>query len=84
MLGRLEKQGGNIEDKRLQEVFLQQAFMAAQMVASHGNPLLSVGYANAIEDPEKIARQIAEFLDRELDVSAMVATVDSTLHREKA
>ena len=84
MLGRLEKQGGDIEDQRLQEVFLQQALVAAQMVVSHGNPLLSVGYASAIEDPEKAARLIAEFLDMELDISAMVATVDSTLHREKA
>ena len=54
------------------------------MVVSHGNPLLSVGYASVIEDPEKAARLIAEFLDMELDISAMVATVDSTLHREKA
>ena len=84
MLGRLEKQGGDIEDQRLQEVFLQQALVAAQMVVSHGNPLLSVGYASVIEDPEKAARLIAEFLDMELDISAMVATVDSTLHREKA
>jgi len=31
MLDRLEKQGGDIEDKRLQEIFLQQAFSASRL-----------------------------------------------------
>ena len=84
MLERLEKQGGDIEDKQLQEIFLKQAFAAAQLVVSHGNLFLPVSYSGAIEAPEKVARQVAEFLDMELDISAMVAAVDSSLHREKA
>ena len=84
MLERLEKQGGDIEDKQLQEIFLKQAFAAAQLVVSHGNLFLPVSYSGAIEAPEKVARQVAEFLDLELDISAMVAAVDSSLHREKA
>ena len=84
MLDRLEKQGGDIEDNRLQEIFMQQAFVAGQLVLGHGNPLLPVSYASAVEDPEKVARQVAEFLGMELDIAAMVAAVDSSLHREKA
>ena len=83
MLGRLNKKGGDIEDKRLQEIFVQQAIGAAHMVVSHGNPFLPVSYLRAVEDPETVARQVAEFLDMDLDISAMVATVDASLHREK-
>ena len=84
MLERLDKQGGDIEDERLREVFLQQALTATRITIAHGNLLLPVNYANAIKDPKAVAQQVAEFLGMELDVSAMVATVDPSLHREKA
>ena len=86
MLGRLGEQGADIEKEgqQLQEAFLQQVLLANRIVMSHGNPLLPIPYASAIENPEKVARQVAEFLGMELDISAMVAAVDPSLHREKA
>ena len=84
MLERLDKQGGDIGDKQMEAILLQQLMRAAQVVAGHGNPLISINYENAIEDPENTAKKIAEFLEMELDIAAMVAAVDASLHREKA
>ena len=58
--------------------------MANKLILSHRNALLPVSYASALEEPEEVARQVAEFLGMELDISAMVAAVDPSLHREKA
>ena len=62
----------------------QQALSANRLILGHRNALLPVSYASALENPEKVARQVAEFLGMELDISAMVAAVDPSLHREKA
>ena len=61
MLERLDKQGGDIEDERLREVFLQQALTATRITIAHGNLLLPVNYANAIKDPKAVAQQVADF-----------------------
>ena len=84
MLGRLDEKGGDIEEERLRELSLQQALSANRLILGHRNALLPVSYASALENPEKVARQVAEFLGMELDISAMVAAVDPSLHREKA
>ena len=84
MLDRLGEVGGDIEDLRLQDVFRQQVVSAVRVVVSHGNSVLPISYASAIEDPETVARQVAEFLGLELDIAAMVSAVDPSLHREKA
>ena len=84
MLGRLDEKGGDIEEERLRELSLQQALSANRLILGHRNALLPVSYASALENPEKVARQVADFLGMELDISAMVAAVDPSLHREKA
>ena len=84
MLDRLGKEGGDADDEQLQQIFARQAITAAQMTVAHGNSVYTIPYPIAIEDPEKVARQVAEFLGMDLDISAMVAVVDSSLHREKA
>ena len=83
MLERLDEEGSSNEE-RLQEAFLKQMLMATQVIGGHANLLMQVSYVSAVEDPEKVARQVAEFLGMELDISAMVEAVDPSLHREKA
>ena len=83
MLERLGKKGGDIGDDRMKEILIHQLMRAAQTVGGHGNPFLTISYENAIKDPENTAQKIAEFLGMELDIAAMVAAVDSSLHREK-
>ena len=83
MLGRLDKKGGDIEEERLRELSLQQALLANRLFVSHRNALLPVSYASALEEPEKVARQVAQFFGMEMDISAMVSAIDPSLHREK-
>jgi predicted AlkP superfamily phosphohydrolase/phosphomutase/tetratricopeptide (TPR) repeat protein len=83
MLQRLGEAGGNIEDDKLARVFAQQAYFAITLLTLHQNPVLRLSYDDVVEDPERAARQIASFLDRDLDVPAMVAAVDPDLSRQK-
>ena len=84
MLGRLDKKGGDIEEARLRELSLQQALFANKLILSHRNALLPVSYAGALEEPEKVARQVAQFFGMEMDISAMVAAIDPSLQRERS
>lgn len=42
-----------------------------------------VEYDEAVEQPEKVAKEVNEFLGGKLDVSKMAGSVDSTLHHNK-
>jgi hypothetical protein len=44
---------------------------------------LSVGYRDVVDDPERQAWRIKNFLDRSLDVARMAATVDGQLYRNR-
>ena len=44
--------------------------------------LLQVDYGDAIERPREVAVGVCGFLERDLDVEAMVAAVDSWLYRQ--
>jgi hypothetical protein len=44
---------------------------------------LPVGYRDVVDDPERQAWRIREFLDRSLDVARMTATVDRQLYRNR-
>jgi hypothetical protein len=44
---------------------------------------LSVGYRDVVDDPEREAWRIRDFLDRSLDVGRMAATVDRQLYRNR-
>lgn len=43
-----------------------------------------VNHGAALADPARIARQVASFLQRELDVEPMAAAVDPALYRQRA
>ncbi len=45
--------------------------------------VLTVPYADLIAQPHEQAARIAQFLDREVDVQAMAAAVDSSLYRNR-
>src|SRR6202166_3814155 len=44
---------------------------------------LPVGYRDVVDDPERQARRLKDFLDRSLDVARMAATVDRQLYRNR-
>jgi len=43
--------------------------------------VLNVNYQDVIENPEEQAKQIADFLEQELDIEKMISAVDPSLHR---
>lgn len=46
--------------------------------------LLTVDYLTALEQPETTAHDVQAFLDRPLDIPAMISAVDPALHRQRA
>ena len=69
--------------ERLAEIFAAQLDEVVDWVS--GRPefeLLQVDYGDAIERPREVAVGVCGFLERDLDVEAMVAAVDSWLYRQ--
>jgi hypothetical protein len=48
-----------------------------------GVEILYVNHRDVIEDPETVARQVAEFIGQPLDIGAMATVVDPKLYRNK-
>ncbi|MGV6849689.1 MAG: sulfotransferase family protein [Marinibacterium sp.] len=46
--------------------------------------LLGVDYARIVAEPEAMAREVAAFLGRDLDIPAMARVVDPTLYRNRS
>ncbi len=69
---------------RLAEIFSVQIDEVVDWVS--GRPefeLLQVDYGAAVERPREVAEGVCGFLERDLDVKAMAAVVDSSLYRQR-
>lgn len=56
----------------------------AMLARRPGTRVLSVGYRDAIFDAAAVAAKVNEFLGGGLDVGKMAASVDPSLHRNRA
>jgi len=83
MLERLGEDGGNINDEHLARIFGQQAHFAITLLTLHDNPVLRLAYDDVVENPAESAKNVATFLDSDLDISAMISAVDPGLSRQK-
>lgn len=83
MLERLNRPGGKLDDERLASVFNQQVQFAFNLMALHKVPVLRVLYSDTVSDPASSAAKVAEFLEADLDITAMAAVVDPTLYRQR-
>ncbi len=83
MLKRIGKQGANVTDDQLQSLLVKQHEFALARLDAHQVPWLLIDHAEAIAEPQKTARKVAEFLNRPLNIRAMSETVDTSLHRER-
>jgi hypothetical protein len=45
--------------------------------------VLNLNYNDALDDPSRCSRDLAVFLDRQLDQGAMLGVVNKALHRQK-
>ncbi|HUM47581.1 MAG TPA: tetratricopeptide repeat protein, partial [Chitinophagales bacterium] len=84
MLGRKSEVQQNAFPIVLSEAFKKQTEQSLAWIKRSPNvSVLFVEYADAIERPEEVAENVAEFLGEELDISKMVEAVDKSLYRNK-
>lgn len=83
MLNRQGRQGANLEPGRLADLFKEQLQKVHRFIDDRCIPCLVVQHALAIQDPHTVAEHVNGFLDGSLDVAAMAAVVDPSLHRER-
>ncbi len=83
MLEKLDRQGAKLDDEQLAFVFKQQTQFAFNLMAIHKVPSLRVDYSLAISDPVSAAKEVAEFLEADLDIASMAAAVDPKLYRQR-
>ena len=85
MLARSAKAGGALPPERLMAIYQQQLAQVHAWLAARPNfRVLPVRHADFMRDAAAQARAINEFLGGDLDVAAMTAAVDPSLHRNKA
>ncbi len=89
MLARSGKSGGGLPPDRLAAIYAQQlAQVHAWLTARPNFAVLSVRHAELIANPRTQAARLAEFLAQPesapLNVDAMTAAVDPSLHRNRA
>jgi len=85
MLARGAKAGGALPPERLMAIYEQQLRQVHAWLAARPNfRVLSVRHADFIRDAAAQAKAIGEFLGGDLDVAAMGAAVDPSLHRNRS
>ncbi len=84
MLGRKSAVQQNAFPIVLSEAFSKQLEQSIAWIKRSPNvSALFVEYADAIERPEEVAENVAEFLSEDMDIAQMVASVDKSLYRNK-
>jgi hypothetical protein len=84
MLARPEEPGNRAADYRTREIYADHLKQVARLLERRRSfRTLSVSYREAVEDPEREARRMCEFLDRSMDIDRMVAIVDPQLYRNR-
>ncbi len=82
MLERDRKGGARTDDHALGRTFAAQLRAAQNWADSRENlELLPISYSQAVQTPSRAAAEVADFLGHELDLAAMAAVADPTLHR---
>ena len=83
MLDLQGRKGANLESSRLADVFKEQLQKVHHFIKDRNISCLTVRHAQAIQDPRSVAESLNNFCNDTLDVDAMAAVVDPSLHREK-
>ena len=84
MLDNLDKQGARLPQDKLKQTWSGQLAGLKKLLSQQGS--LSTHYiehAEVITNPRRIARQIELFLGCDMDLDAMAAVVDPSLHRQR-
>jgi tetratricopeptide (TPR) repeat protein len=84
MLDLQGRKGANLEQSRLAKVFEEQLRKVHRFIDDRSISCLVVRHSQTIQDPRSVAESVNKFFDGSLDVDAMAAVVDPSLHREKS
>lgn len=84
MLDRLQRKGARLGNADLKRVMEHQQNQAKRLTAGHRVPTLELNYRDAIEKSAEVAKMVAEFLELDLDINAMVGVVVPHLYRERS
>ena len=85
MLVRRGEPTDSISDEELANLFNMHVSQVESWLEEQSNfDVIYVPYNDAIEKPAKYADDLNNFLGRDLDVGAMTAVVDKSLHRQRA
>jgi len=85
MLERSGKEGANVSDEKLAELFAAQLAKFDSWVAARNNiVLLSIDYKDMVASPKSQCEKISEFLGGVLDTDAAAAAVDPSLYRNRS
>ena len=84
MLDNLDRPGSKLPEDKLKQAYAKQIETLKQMLGAHGSiTTLWVDHAEVLADPRRMARRIELFLGRDMDLEAMAAVVDPSLHRQR-
>ena len=84
MLGRKSEVQQNAFPIVLSEAFKKQSEQAVAWIKRSPHvTALFVEYSDAVDRPEEVAENVAEFLGEDLDIGEMVKAVDKSLYRNK-
>lgn len=85
MLQRNNRDAGAIDDAQMARLFQNQLQKLDDWLPTQPHfSMLRVNYNHLLQDPRPAALEIARFLDRSLDVEAMVAICDPALYRQRS
>lgn len=85
MLERDGKSGATTEDEAVARVFATQLGGVNQLSTTRDKvEILPISYTDAVNDPQVVAKRVADFLGNEMDTAKMAAVADKSLYRTKS
>lgn len=85
MLKRLNKKPGEDDDKKMAEYFIKHLHKTEKWLAQQENiDILYISYNDIIQDPDKGAETVNQFLENMFDVEKMANVVDKSLYRNRS
>jgi predicted AlkP superfamily phosphohydrolase/phosphomutase/thioredoxin-like negative regulator of GroEL len=84
MLDRHGRKGAALSSEKLRAVYGEQLLRVTEVLEKRKLPVLRVSHHEAISDPVDLAKRVADFLGLPLDLAAMAAAIDPSLHRQRS
>ena len=84
MLDRHDRKGAALSSEKLRAIYEDQILHVLEVLEKRKLPVLQVLHHEAISDPKRVAKCVADFLELPLDRAAMAIAIDPSLHRQRS